>query len=209
MQLLNKGAIKNTFAHTWYMYPIGIALVSMIWVWSFYAFHLPSSHQKINIFFATDVKNDSFLKDIMNKHYEKEKLREVSETYSLPSGTLFVQKLQIALGSTDIMVLDETTLGGFQNQYKDQLVEFTSYIKDNYLTSSHTYYDFDGKNYGILIKEKNSTCYLTNYMTFDEEKDYYLVLNQASTNLGKVTSEDNAYYDNALTYMNYLLEGNL
>ena len=209
MQYINRNSIKNTFAHTWYMYPVGVALVSMIWIWSFYAFHQPSSHQKINIFFATDVRDDSFLKEIQNKHYDKEKLREVSHSYSLPGNAIFVQKLQIALTNTDMMILDEETLSGFKNSYGEQLVEISTYIKDNYLSNTHTYYDFDSKNYGIIIKEKNSTCYLSKYMTFDEEKDYYLVLNQASTNLGKVTSEDNSYYDNALTYMDYLLEGKL
>ena len=209
MQLLNKVAIKNTFAHTWYLYPISVGLVTAIWVWSFYAFHQPSAHQKIDVFFSTEVRSDSFLKDIMNKHYEKEKLRDVSHSYSLPSAVGYYQKLQIALSSSDILILDENTLSGFSNQYRDTLVEINDYIKTNYLTSEHTYYNFDEKNYGILIKEKNVQSYLSSYMTFDETQDYYLVLNQASMNLGSVLEESNAGYDNALTFMNYLLEGNV
>ena len=209
MQLLNKTAIKNTFAHTWYLYPISIGIISAIWVWSFYAFHLPSAHQKIEIFFSTEVRSNAFLTSIMNKHYEKEKLREVSHNYSLPSGVAYYQKLQLALSSSDILVLDEGTLSGFANQYQDTFVEINDYIKINYLTSEHTYYNFDEKNYGILIKEKNAQSYLSNYMTFDETQDYYLVLNQASTNLGSVLDEGNADFDNALTFMDYLLEGNI
>ena len=43
----------------------------------------------------------------------------------------------------------------------------------------------------------------------NEEKDYYITFSPASVNTGKMYNEDNAYYDNALTFMNYLLLGNL
>lgn len=209
MQILNKNAIKNTFAHTWYLYPISIGLIVGIWVWSFHAYHLPSAHQKIDVFFSSEVRNGDFLKSIMNKHYEKEKLRDVTYSYSLPTGATYYQKLQIAISNSDMMVLDKNTLEGFANQYQGTLVEITNDVKTKYLTSEHTYYQFNSKDYGILIKEKSVVNYLSNYMTFDEEQDYYLVLNQASKNLGSIYDEGNAYYDNALTYMNYLLEGDL
>ena len=209
MQNFNKKATINTFSHTWYVYPLSIALIAGLWIWSYHAYHLPSAHQKINVFFASDVRNDSFLKSIMNKHYDKEKLREVSTSYSLPTGTLYYQKLQIALVESDILILDENTLSGFANKYQEQLVEITTDIKDTYLTSDHEYYQFNSKDYGIIIKEKNVICYLNEYMTFDENQNYYLLLNQSSTNLGKIKGDDNAYYDNALTYMDYLLEGNI
>ena len=44
------------------------------------------------------------------------------------------------------------------------------------------------------------------YMTFYND-DYYLVITKASTNTGKLYNEKNEYYDNALTIVNYLMEG--
>jgi len=209
MQLFNKSSIKKSFVYTWYLYPIAIAIIVVLWIWGFSAFHAPSAHQELAIFFAANVHNDSFLVSIMNNHYEREKLRSITSSYSSVGSAGFVDKLKIAMNNADIMILDEDTLGGFIHYYDQTLVEFSDYVKDNYLDSDHNYYKFDDKDYGLLIKEKGVECYLNNYMTFNEEKDYYLVLNLASSNLGSIINENNAYYDNALTYMNYLVEGNL
>ena len=208
MQLLNKKAIKNSIAHTWFLYPISIGLVTAIWMWGFYAFHQPSNHQKLTIFFATDINNESFMNSIMNKHYDKEKLRLINPSYTLPNNIAYYQKLQIALSNADMLILDETTLSGFEHQYANQFTEMNDYVK-GYLKDQKSFYQFEGKDYGVLIKQKETQCYLNSYMTFDEAQNYYLVLTASSTNLGARYDEANAYYDNALTYMSYLLEGDL
>ena len=42
MQLFNKESAKKTFAHTWYIYPLTIGLITLVWIWGFQTFHLPS-----------------------------------------------------------------------------------------------------------------------------------------------------------------------
>ena len=211
MQLLNKQAIKNAIAHTWYLYPISITLITLLWIWGFSAFHMPSAHQTISIFIEAEVKNDSLFHDIMNKKYDKEKLRELTISYSSKDRSGYLDKLRIALSTSDIMIFDEDTMGGFINQYEDYLVCFDDYIVDNYLDSPQQYYKFSDEEYGygILIKEKGVENYLNTYITFDESLDYYLVLSKSSSNLGARYEVGNAYYDNALTYMGYLLKGEL
>ena len=208
MQLLNKNAIKNTFFHTWYLYPISIVIITLLWIWGFGAFHQPTNHQRITIFLSCDVKDESFLYDIMNENYEKENLREIVPSYALPDSVGFLSKLQLAMSNADMMIIDENTLKGFANSYQSYLVELNDYILNNYLKGTYHYYDFVDKHYGIRIKEAGVDNYFNNYLTYKEEQDYYLVLMTGSVNLGAYEDENNAYYDNALTYASYLLELN-
>ena len=122
MQLFNKSSAKKIFAHTWYLYPVGAAILSVIWIWAFPTYHQPTKHQTISIFFAAEIKNDSFLKYIQS-NYEKEKLREVTPSYCLPSTTVFGQKMKIANNYSDILVLNETTLAKFDSQDNELFVE--------------------------------------------------------------------------------------
>ena len=206
MQRINKTSVGKIFAHTWYIYPVSAILITLLWLWGFQAFHQPSSHQKLHVFFATEVKNNSFLKDIQNK-YEREKLREISNSYGLPASVGFTTKLQVAINTADIIILDETTLNGFNDHHQNYFLEMNDYVK-SYLSNEDNYFTYNEKDYGVLLKAKDEESWLEQYMVFEEGKDYYLTLSIASQNLGKAIDEGNNYYDNALTIMKYLISEN-
>ena len=207
MQRINKTSVSNIFAHTWYTYPLVAILLTLIWLWGFQAYHQPSNHQRLSIFFATEIKNESFLKDILKK-YDKENLREITPSYALPTGVGYTTKLQLAINSADLLILDEKTMFDFNGHQDNFFVEMSSYIKETYLTNEDTYYDYEDKSYGVLLKNKEAEHYLQQYMDFDETKNYYIALSVTSKNLGKVYDENNAHYDNALTFMKYLISEN-
>ena len=207
MQKINKTSVSKIFAHTWYVYPILATLLTLLWLWAFQAFHQPTTHQKLNIFFATEIKSESFLKDILKK-YDKENLREITPSYSLPTGVGFPAKLQLAVNSADLLVLDEKTMFEFNGHQDNFFVEISSHVKETYLTNEDTYFDYEEKSYGVLLKTKEAEHYLQHYMEFDESKNYYVALSLASKNLGSVLDENNAHYDNALTVIKYLISEN-
>ena len=207
MQMINKSSVSKTIVHTWYIYPLTAIIITLLWLWGFQAFHQPTAHQKLHIFFATEVKNESFLKDILNQ-YDKEDLREITPSYSLPEGVGFASKLQVAINTADVLILDEQTMFSFNGHQENFFVEMTSYVKETYLTNEDTYYTYEEKDYGVLLKNKEAEHYLQKYMDFDETKNYYIALSIASKNLGKVLDENNAHYDNALTIMKYLIQEN-
>lgn len=207
MQKINKTSVGKIFAHTWYTYPLVAIFITLLWLWGFQAFHQPSTHQKLNIFFATEIRNESFLKDILKK-YNKEDLREITPSYSLPSGVGFPTKLQVAINNADLLVLDEKTMFEFDGHQDNFFVEMNSYVKETYLSNEDTYYDYEEKSYGVLLKNKETEHYLKQYMDFDETKNYYIAINVASQNIGKLLDENNAHYDNALTFMKYLISEN-
>lgn len=206
MQVFNKSMAKKSFVHTWYIYPILVAVASVLWIWGFNAFHQPTKHQRLTLFFATEIKDSSFLSSIKNDHYEREKLREVEAFFSLPDVAGYETKLQLYLTDSDLLVLDDKTLERYQLVAHQIFVPFDEETKNNYLYPENTYFTYDSKDYGVLIKKKGEESYFSTYMTFDETRDYYLTLSVSSTNLGKMLNKNNEYYDNALTFMHYLVE---
>ena len=209
MQVFNKSMAKKSLVHTWYIYPILVAISSILWIWGFSAFHQPTKHQRLTLFFATEIKDSSFLQSIKNDHYDREKLREVEAFFSLPDVPGYETKLQLYFTDSDFLVLDDKTLERYQLVAHQIFVPFDEETKNNYLFPENTYFSYDSKDYGVLIKKKGEESYFSSYMTFDETRDYYLALSVSSTNLGKMLNKNNEYYDNALTFMHYLVEKSL
>ena len=201
MQTLNKSAVKNTLTYTWFIYPMSAIILSLVWLWSFPTFHQPSAHQKINAFFATDIKSDEFADKILEK-YERETLREINAEYAFPGTTLYAQKLQLALTNSDVLILPKEHFERYRVDFDLYFAEVTSYIQEQCQIEETRVCE----NYGVLFKTKGVEHYLESYMTFDD-KDYILVFSANSKNLGSAIDEDNAPYDNALTFVHYLLEG--
>ena len=201
MQTLNKSAMKNTFTYTWFIYPMSAIILSLVWLWSFPTFHQPSAHQKIDAFFATDIKSEEFADNILKK-YDREILREINSSYAFPGTTLDAQKLQLALTSSDVLILPKEHFERYKVDFDLYFAKVTSYIQEKCQIEETRVLE----DYGILLKTKGVEHYLENYMTFDD-KDYVLVFSANSKNLGSAIDEDNAPYDNALTFVHYLLEG--
>lgn len=211
MQLFSKEASKRIFAHTWYIYPLLIGLITVIWLWGFQAFHQPSAHQSLLMFFSTNITNNGFATDIMNENYSKEDLRKVEAYYSLPELPSYIDKLNLYIRKSDILVLDKKTIDDLKGYQERFFVEFDQKLKDKYFSSNYEYYTYvDSKevahDYAIKIKSKGVDSYLDKYMTFDEGYDYYLCLGASSVNLGYIGGENNEKYDNALTYSKHLLD---
>ena len=201
MQTLNKSLVKNTFAHTWFIYPLSATVLALIWLFAFPAFHQPSAHQKINVFFATDIKSEEFTKSILAK-YDKEKLRVITPSYAYPGTNAYYQKFQIAINTADVLVITKSTFEVYKQDYGTFFVPITSYVQEKIGLQEDQIID----GHGILLKKSDETNYLEQYMSFKEE-DYYVVLSVTSANMGAAMKEDNAPYDNALTFVHYLLAG--
>ena len=201
MQSLNKSAVKGTLYHTWFIYPVAAALLSIIWLWSFPAFHQPTPQQKIDIFFSSNVHSDAFTKPILEK-YDRENLREITVNYASPENVLYYQKLEVAMNNSDIMVLTKTTFEAYSKHYVNYFVPIGSYVQEKIGIDESRIKD----GYGVLLKNKDENHYLENYISFANE-DYYLVFMISSQNLGSALDENNGAHDNALTFTRYLLEG--
>ena len=213
MQLFNKEGAKKTFAHTWYVYPLLIGLITVVWIWAFQAFHQPSAHQKILMFFATRITDSSFATDIQKSYYAREDLREVEAYHSLPTAAGYYAKLQMYLNGSDMLILDQKSIDDFKGYQDKFFIEIDDELINEYSLTGYEFYTYTddqqiSHKYGIKLKNKTETHYLDNYMTFDDNYDYYITLSTTSKNLGYLGGKENTPYDNAITYMKHLLELN-
>ena len=211
MQLFNKEASKRIFTHTWYIYPLLIGIITVIWLWGFQAFHQPSAHQSLLMFFSTNINNNVFTKEIMNEYYAREDLRQIDAYYSLPDLPSYVDKLNLYIRKSDILVLDKKTIDDLRGYQERFFVEMDDEFITKYSLQSYEFYTYvDSDNvehkYGIKIKDKAQDHYLDSYMTFDQSFDYYITLSTSSKNLGYLGGKGNERYDNAITFMKHLLE---
>ena len=209
MQLFNKGAIKKTIVHTWYIYPLLAGLITVIWLWAFYAYHQPTKHQTLTLFFSAKVKSTKFVDQIV-KHYDREELRQVSTSGIYPDAPGYRSKITTAFGDSDLLILDDETLDFYKDVLNNLTFNITEEVITTYLPGEHEYYmvtkEAETFTYGVLLKKKGEEHYLQQYMEFKETSDYYVVISTNSVNAGILRGKSNKNFDNALTFMNYLLE---
>lgn len=212
MQRFNKTVAKHAFTHTWYLYPVSIIIVALVWMWGFMAFHQPTAHEKLTIFVGAKVTDQSCFTRIKKDHYTKEGLREVTvPSSSISNYNAFTEKLKVYLYTSDILVLDDDTVNSLKtlNRLEETFVDLKNPVVAQYLSGTEERYTHNEKDFGILLKKKSVDHYLDAYMNFEADHDYYLLLGLSSKNLGSALNEKNEKHTNALTYMSYLLEGNL
>lgn len=219
MQTLNKDLVKRRLVYTWYLYPVVFGASLLCWIWGYKAFHQPTAIEKITMFVGANVKDLSFTNDIIEQHKDKG-MRDFEVPYCAPSRSVYAQKLNLYLSASDLFILPESTLtdltsreDGSAEFMKDYFRPIVNEIKDTYLSSSCSYFTFtDSKtsesiDYGVLVKEKSAKSYLSDYIEFDEEENYYMLISTTSMNTGDLFEGGNANYTNALTSMQYIVLG--
>ena len=203
MQLMNKSQVKKSFIYTWYIYPILVAVASILLLWGFEAYHLPKGYQKINIFIAGNVTNEKFKNEIQS-HFDEDEVREIYYHYAEPSRNEYASKLNLYLSDTDLLILPEKNLEEFGKYLDTFFLDINEETKNNYLDKNYQYYDNEEKSYGVLLKDDSKHTWLEDYMSF-EDGAFYLVLSQTSNSAGSLKNQK---HDNALKAMKYILEGN-
>ena len=202
MQIMNKPLSKKMAAYTWYVYPLVGAVVALILVFVFSAFHQPSRHQVLSLFVTASLKDDSFTKRI-EKHYAEEDLRQFRVNAALPESNGFTRKFNLYLSDCDFLLLDEGTLEKYKDYSSMYFVPLNDLLKNYYIPAGVSYWSNQNVDYGMKMKEDH---WLKDYFLF-KDSAYYLCLSTSSKNLGEYYEEANKPYDNALTAIRLLLEG--
>lgn len=218
MQRLNKIEAKRKFVYTWYLYPLVLCSSFLLWNWGFKAYHQPTAHEKIVMFVGADVKDVSFTKPIIEAHKDKG-MRDMEVASCGLSRSVYAQKLNLYLSVADLLILPESTLTDLTSRdegsaafMKDYFRPFTAEVKD-YLSTSSSYYSFEDTkagetiDYGVRIQEKNGTSFLSDYVSFLPEENYYMLISTTSANTGSLFDKGNEGYTNALTTMQYIVLG--
>lgn len=227
MQRFNKDQCKRLFHYNWFVYPIIILVVSLLWVWGFQTFHLPTHYEGLTVFIGA--RKDKFeyqekLKNVFTPH-----LREFEDIgIKRDTGNIYFDKLNIALNDySDILIIDDYTMDLFRGSDKEgekadsRFPQFftklnTDYVK-SFLPNDTKFYvdplDKNGDSYALEFNAGKGfdKHWLYSDMEFDKEQKYYLLLSYTSINLGEINSKDNKstlaldaikYFYNGIPYGN-------
>lgn len=100
---------------------------------------------------------------------------------------------------SDILIINDDDLKDTDLYVHENYLDL-SFIKEEYPT--YKYYEFEGKPFGLYIDNDDFT--FSSWLTFDEKRDYCLVFNVNSINLGEYG--ENTKTSNAITTFKYLVE---
>ena len=200
MQTINKSLVKAKLTYTWFIYPVSVVLLSLIWLWSFPLAHQPKAHEKIEMYIEADVKSEKFANKILEK-YNREQLRAINIDY--PNGIGSSTKLRMAFERCDMLIIPQGLFQTYNHNYNDVFAEITPYVQEKCQIDGSLVID----DKAILLKAADTNHYLSEYIEFKSDLTYVITFLSRSKNLGVAIDEKNAKYDNALTVAHYLIEG--
>jgi hypothetical protein len=202
----NKALFKKSFAYDWPLYVVLPLVAGFSLSYLLNVVHQPKAYEKLNVFVAsTKIESGAFCKDIEEKFHDNG-LKEVTAVQSNPNDALFAQKLNVVgYEGSDLFLLPESVLKSITPS--DIMVPFNAELEKNYVTeNAPVYYVSEGDSYGVRIKEKSVSHWLSSYIEFLDE-DYYLCLNIKSKNIASYGLYSSESYDLALKAFVYLQGG--
>lgn len=167
---------------------IWIYIILILVVTAGYEFAIKSKsslkkYQKFNVFVATRKVDLDPLKEKIYNYIDNDTIKNVIVNQCNPELTsYYTMYTTFGLEDADILILNSEYI--VKNDLKTHFVSFES---DSSYYNDTNYIDND-VHYGLEIYHNNHG-YLTNYITFDQDKSYYLFVNKNSKHLLELSSE--------------------
>ena len=164
---------RDTFPSEWVKYVVVLILAVALWVWAFGMYHAPKKTERIELFFAGEVRDFAFEKDAADAF---EELKVVEVSYGDPSlGVAFEQKYSVvALSISDVVLVPESIAK--QTECKRAFAEISD-VGESFIQ--------EGIAYGVYLSD-GAKERLSRYFKFREER-YVAFATAASENAGKTT----------------------
>ena len=164
---------RETFPSEWVKYVVVVILSVALWIWAFGLYHAPKETEKIELFYAGEVRDFAFEKEAADAFDE---LKSVEISYADPSmGIAFEQKYSVvALSVSDVVLVPESVAN--VTDCKRAFVEISG-IGEPFVQ--------EGKSYGVYLSDVAKKR-LGAYFKFREER-YVAFAPAASVNAGKKT----------------------
>ena len=165
--------LKESLPSEWVKYVVVVILSVALWVWVFGLYHKPKDTEKIELFFAGDVKDFAFEKDAADAF---DYLKRVEVSYENPSSSAaFEQKYSVvAFTLSDVVLVPESLAD--RKPCKGAFVPLSG-IGEPYVQEEVAY--------GVYLSD-SAKVRLSKYFVFTEER-YVAFAPKASVNAGKKT----------------------
>lgn len=194
MNSLRKKRIGSVLKYTWPIYIVSGVIVVLALHIIFGVTHRLPGYKTLTLFVSGQMKNsDKLEKDLLEEFKEKE-LKSFSCISADPSDGAYEAMLRIpGMNSADVLIVPNSKLEELGEVIRSEFaLTFSNELIESYFTGLTLYGEDDAK-YGVkLDKDK-----VSEYMTLPDE-DCYLLLNEASYNIGEYSKKPVKEHDNAL-----------
>jgi len=194
---------EKAFRYGWPLYFLLPLLAGVTISYLFAVVHEPASYEKLNVFVASKSLDGVAFSNRLEEKLSPSGLKKASTTQGNPSDSLFSQKLSVVgYNGSDLFLLPQSVLSGLAAE--DVFLPFSEdFVATHAKEANPVYYQTEEGIYGIRVKAKGETSWLSSSVGFLDE-DYYLSLNATSKNLGNYGLYDNPTYDLALQAFDFL-----
>ncbi|NMV82444.1 MAG: hypothetical protein GX816_02705 [Erysipelotrichia bacterium] len=203
MKIFSKEVFVKSIHYDWVYYVLSVFAIIGLWSWAFGIFHRPKPYERLEIFVAAQIQDDSFCQEIEDE-FGPEGLKLVESNQALPNDNAFQSKLQVVgYNASDLLILPESIFANLH--FFEVFIEIDNTIKDNYLTGQENFYSHEGHDYGLLIRGGEKESWLDEYLNFDVNDNYYLFISGSSHNIGDKGIYETVDFDLALDVLSYLV----
>ncbi|MFA5686739.1 MAG: hypothetical protein WCZ47_00360 [Bacilli bacterium] len=203
MKIFSWQNFKKRLAYDWIYYVLSIVLSIVLWRGAFGLLHRYKFYEKIELFIAANIVDDSFNEEIILQVNDPS-LKSFELNQALPSDSAFASKLQyVGYQYSDLLILSESVISNIACDEVFLLID--QEIKESYLEKEEEYFLFEEESYGFLLRDVNKSSWLDEYINFDISEKYYLFVSGASQNISNKGNYQTPEYDLALKCLKVLL----
>lgn len=207
-----KEKISKHLLSMWHWYLVVPVLVVGFWIFVFGLLDKIPYDEQLNIFVAAYDVQATKMEEMLYEDMKVHEIRQVNVDSCVPVKAEVFEQILSTRGTvgTDILILpDGTWTEAF---LKEKILAFSEDDVKEYLKEGpYEYLKYDGKIYGIRIydaKTQNTMFFddLVNYEKDGEMRDYYLLFNIQSENIGNLGNESKENDNQALLLLQELCE---
>ncbi|MDD3207369.1 MAG: hypothetical protein PHV19_02505 [Bacilli bacterium] len=203
MKIFPKAAFIRSIHYDWIYYALSFFAVIGLWSWAFGILHRPKPYEKLDIFVAAQIQNDTFCQKI-KEEFSADGLKLVESNQALPNDNAFQSKLQVVgYNASDLLILPESVFTNIH--FSEVFIEIDEALKDDYLSGQEVFYKHEGRDYGLLVRGGEKESWLDEYLNFDVNDNYYLFISGASHNIGDKGNYQTNEFDLALAVLSYVV----
>ncbi len=156
-----KKRFLDSLPSDWVKYLIIVIVSVVLWVWVFGLYHAPKETEKLEVFFAGEVKDHSF-EDVAAKAVDGVKKVTLSVAYPW-WGNAFDEKYSVvALTASDVVIVPEeiakdtdckrafAELSGMGEPFVQEGVQYGAYLSKERKEELSAYFKFEYENYVVF-----------------------------------------------------------
>ncbi|GEM_PF-2124030 len=191
--------------------PLAIIGVSTIaWSLLFNRLDQPTDLESLHLFLSVPSHHTN-MKSALEYHLGADGIRKVSITAMAPDSAYYAATLAtVGIGECDLLVVPQSVLDSLADFNNFAPLSESTLLTYNLDVAQYDYYENEMTPYGIKVyEEQTNTNLLDTWMTFNDDEDYYLIVNANTVNAGDFSNREEETSDHSFVALSYLLKNDI